>query len=118
MVIKLSTFSFTTTPGNLPTLVWFSDFYLHVSIRCSGDYPGSERLVSFIFSGSTVKKRYIPGLVFALYNQNRKIGILLTVTLSGGFVMSVILAILTVHALDFDGACNAPGSPNEAAYLG
>lgn len=89
-----------------------------MSIRCSGDYPGSERLVSFIFSGSTVKKRYIPGLVFALYNQNRKIGILLTVTLSGGFVMSVILAILTVHALDFDGACNAPGSPNKAAYLG
>lgn len=56
-------------------------------------------------------------VVFALYNQDYKIGILLSVTLSNAFVISVILGKLTVQALQFDGNCGAPAAPKEPAYF-
>lgn len=62
-------------------------------------------------------KTNISVLVFALYDQNRRIGILLTITISGAFVMSVILGILTLRALNFDGTCGASGTPKEAGYF-
>ncbi|KAF9463219.1 hypothetical protein BDZ94DRAFT_630965 [Collybia nuda] len=55
--------------------------------------------------------------VFALYNQNRKIGIFLAIILLGAFVVSLIFGVLTLRSLDFDGNCSAPSSPREVAYF-
>ncbi|KAF9463218.1 hypothetical protein BDZ94DRAFT_1259404 [Collybia nuda] len=55
--------------------------------------------------------------VYALYNKDRRIGILLIVILSTTFIISVVLGILTVRALQFDGNCGAPTPPKEAAYF-
>lgn len=97
-------------------MVWTSNGLIHSSFDGPPGCPYPSRLVVDVLLKNALS--HFKYSVYALYQQNLKIGALLMAFLSLSIILSFTFCMRAFNALKFDSACNAQEPAFDVIYFG